>query len=179
MWIATEHGFYSAVEHRNKKNTVIIRARVRQDLVQMINAMKWKNITVVDSPSADYPHRIVITKKQWAEFVTEAALGIDYPNFKSRVGKHDPERAYVYHDVWADLMKLEKGRSKKDRWHHSGTLFDEIHDWDVEDRWFDNGFIADDEPWLCPDCDETLVGYIDRCPWCHCEIEWVDQEEDA
>jgi Rieske Fe-S protein len=164
MWIATEHGFYSAVEHRDKPNSVMIRARVREDLEHMVDQMRWGDVTIVDSPAADYPHRVTITKKQWAHFVAEAAAGIDYPNFKTRVGKHDRHRADVYHDVWADLQKLEKGYKTK-RWHTAvldHTLFGD----DLDDA-FD-----DDEPWLCPDCDETLIGFQEVCKHCGCKIDW-------
>jgi hypothetical protein len=188
MWIATEHGFYSAVENRNNHDTVIVRARVRDDLTKMVTTMGWDDVTIVDSPRADYPHRVTITKNQWAHFVATAATGIDYPNFKSRVGKHDPGRSYVYHDVWATLIKLEK-KNNKDRWHYSATLTpDQIDalddDWDDDvlfggvTRSIGDGPIGTDDAWLCPDCDETLIGHVDRCPYCHCEIEWFDVDDE-
>ena len=60
MWIATEHGFYSAVENRKDKKTVIVRTRVRED-ADRLAAWVGKNATVVDSPSAvaaKYPSAI-------------------------------------------------------------------------------------------------------------------------
>lgn len=172
MWIATEHGFYSAVENRHDKNTVLVRTRVREDAERLA---QWvgKKATVIDSPSADYPHRVVVTKKKWGEFVATAASNIDYDNFKNRVGKHDRHRADVYHDVWAALMKLEKGHHRN-RWHHDPepSLFD-------EEVLFDDEFIDEDEPWLCPHCDETLVGYYDACIWCGGEIEWEYEGEEV
>lgn len=166
MWIATEHGFYSAVENRKDKKTVLVRTRVRED-ADRLAAWVGKNTTVVDSPSADYPHRVVVSKKKWAEFVSTAANNIDYDNFKNRVGRHDSHRAHVYHDVWAALMKLEKGF--RDRWHYAPS-----HDATL----FDDDYATDDDPFLCPHCDETLIGMADRCIWCGGDIEWVDADEE-
>jgi hypothetical protein len=172
MWIATEHGFYSAVENRNDKNTVMIRARVREDLEHLVKSLSLKT-PVVDSPNADYPYRVTITKKDWGKFLSTAGTSIDYPNFKSRVGKHDREREHVYHEVWATLMKLEKGRNS--RWHYVGSA-DLLP---LDEAGLRDGFDPD-EPYLCQFCDETLVGFYEECPWCGEELwdyEDVAQEE--
>lgn len=170
MWIATEHGFYSAVENRDNKKTVLVRARVKNDLEHLVAALRLKN-PVLSTPNADYPFRVVVNKKDWGRFLADAGNAIDYPNFKTRVGQHDRHRADVYHDVWADLMKLENGHRRS--WHASPLPLDEAGLLDGFDP---------DEPYLCQFCDETLVGSYDKCPWCGEELwefEDIDFEEDV
>lgn len=166
MWIATEHGFYSAVQHRDNKKNVIVRARVRKDLERLTEALHVK-AKIVDSPTADYPFRVTISKKDWSRFLSDAGSKVDYPNFKSRVGKHDHSREKVYHEVWAALMKLEE--KARGWWGHedAGLLaLDEIDEFDKFDP---------EEPYLCQFCDETLVGFYDQCPWCG-EDMWTYDE---
>lgn len=158
MWIATEHGFYSAVENRHKKNTVIIRARVKEDLEKLVASVKGskrRKLLIESTPSADYPFRVTLRKTEWADFLSSAAQDIDYPNFKNRVAKHDAQRSHVYHDVWATLMKLEKREAQ--RWTQELLPLDEA----ALDDQFDP-----DMPYMCQFCDETLVGFYEQCPWC-------------
>lgn len=111
MWIMTTDGFYSAVEHRNHPHLVIVRARVYDDLVNLVNAVLpgvQPESLIVDSPRADYPCRVTLNKAVWREYVAAAAEGIDYDNFKSAVSRRQgSDRSHVYHGVWAVLHRLE------------------------------------------------------------------------
>jgi hypothetical protein len=44
----------------------------------------------------------------WSSYVEAAAVGIDYPNFKSAIAaRQGPERAHLYADVWTVMYELQ------------------------------------------------------------------------
>lgn len=103
MWLITNRGFYSAVEHRDDPNAVLVRARSEEDinnLASMLPGSKpWKDDT------ADYLWRLSCSKEEWAGVVAEFALNTNYDNFKSSVD--DPLRQQVYMEVWSALYFLQ------------------------------------------------------------------------
>ncbi len=105
MWIFTKHGFYSAVQHTDKANVVLVRARFKGDLESLC---KTYDITpeVKYTPAADYLYRMEFKKELWSEIVAKEAADIDYPNFKSEV--HDgTERDTAYMGCWASLRRAQ------------------------------------------------------------------------
>lgn len=136
MWIATTDGFYSAVQHRNDHRKVMVRARSRTDLehlceraleaahVQGIGPIPTPSAIEMTPPPADYPCRVTISKTLWAHLLAGWSASIDYDNFKNAVVRRQgPMRARVYHDVWADLLRIEY----EDR---LGEWDDDEDDWD-------------------------------------------------
>lgn len=112
MWIMTTYGFFSAVENRDDKRALCVRARQRQDLLNLVGHLEIDpEITVNDQ--ADYRYRISVTKQQWADLLAEEALRIDYDNFKHAVKKIDMEHAQAYGEVWSVLYELQ--RSERER----------------------------------------------------------------
>ena len=106
MWVLTTSGFLSAVEHRDDSDLLVVRARAREDLRTLC---EWAGTTLVDSPNADYPHRTIVRKQRFADWVRAQAAAIDYPNFKDAVGSSQGyERASVYSQVWAALRQLTR-----------------------------------------------------------------------
>ena len=106
MWIFTTQGFYSAVQHRDDPEKVIVRGRTPED----IEALKAQIPTLepFEDPSADYRYRAVVDKTEWVKAVEVLAGSIDYPNFKSAVARlHGHQRAQVYGRVWGELLKLQ------------------------------------------------------------------------
>ena len=77
MWLFTTSGFVSAVY---KDGALQVRARDRKSLQPLATAT---GATVVATPLADYPYRISVTNEQYAAWVNQQALSIDYKNFNS------------------------------------------------------------------------------------------------
>jgi len=51
---------------------------------------------------------VLLRRKQWADFVADAAARIDYGNFKQAVAERQGwDREAVYADVWAVLRRLQ------------------------------------------------------------------------
>lgn len=127
MWIFTPIGFYSVVEHREDPGSVLVRARVREDLERLqeaIRALAEGRLAegrlaagrlggppcpeLLETPEADYRYRITIPRPLWAELAHALAGAIDYPNFKDEVARRQgPRRAEHYGRVWEIMYDLQ------------------------------------------------------------------------
>jgi hypothetical protein len=115
MWLMHTRGFFSVVQHRDDPDTVLVRARVRGDLENLVNLAKTdlgvpKGALKIEEPDfSDYAARIIMPRATWVALSAALAEEIDYPNFKdavkNRQGRH---RAKVYMDVWSKLLSLQK-----------------------------------------------------------------------
>jgi hypothetical protein len=106
MWIFTDTGFVSAVKKPQDGGLISVRARDKSSLNELISQTKAE---LVQTPNGDYPWRIFVTQEQFAHWVTEVALNLNYSNFKSRVHKVNPSATYInsLHDVWAVMTHTE------------------------------------------------------------------------
>jgi len=111
MWVMTTDGFFSAVQHTDKPDSVLVRTRSEVDAV---NLCVWLNqrgqmAGLMRTPNADYGWRVLVKRTVWGEYLAEAARRIDYPNFKDAVAvRQGKRRASVYAEVWATLYALQR-----------------------------------------------------------------------
>lgn len=101
MWLFCKHGFFSAVRHVDKPDTIHLRARFRGDLERLF-AAHGVAAPVSETPANDYRFRADLPKADWSRIVAAEADAIDYANFKNAV--HDGtirDRAYM--NVWCDM----------------------------------------------------------------------------
>lgn len=113
MWIATTAGFFSAVQHRDDHDQLMIRARSHADLVNLTAvAMGHLDVwppEITETGHADYPYRVTMSRRDWAACVTELIAGVDYDNFKNAVAKTNPKRSHgPYMQVWSALHAIER-----------------------------------------------------------------------
>ena len=110
MWIFCKHGYFSAVAHNAKPDTILLRARFKGDLERLRDRFPdfvGSETAVKATPDADYAYRMELPKSAWAEIVAAVANDIDYPNFKSRV--HDGTvRDDAYMGCWAALRRAQE-----------------------------------------------------------------------
>ncbi len=108
MWTATQHGYFSAVAHRDdpKGSTVLVRARDADDLRRVRDA-GYETGRIVALVSADYPYRVYMEKSEWARYLADQAMEIDYTNFKDRIARTDATRSKVYLKAWSALQHIE------------------------------------------------------------------------
>lgn len=110
MWVATPRGFYSAVAHRDKPDTMLIRARSRLDLANLQDLAEIHHQPlgrIAKTMKADYPWRLTCSRLVWQVLIMVMADEIDYTNFKTKVAETNEDRADTYHRVWATLMAIE------------------------------------------------------------------------
>lgn len=113
MWIYSKVGFFSVVTHNT--TGIVIRARVQKDL-EALREFSPIDLEIVETPKRDYPFRAVVSRSVWELIAERLTSEIDYPNFKSEVGKGDHVRAWLYSRVWEIMVSgLENERPKAKR----------------------------------------------------------------
>ena len=101
MWLFTKSGFFSAVRHSAKPDTIHVRARFAGDLERLCRAHGVQPC-VKATPRGDYRWRMDFKRGEWARIAAEEAQAIDYTNFKDAA--HDGTvRDDAYMEVWSDL----------------------------------------------------------------------------
>lgn len=110
MWLFTKSGFFSAVQHREAPDLVIVRARWRKDLQALLVANgNPHGVVIHSSPCADYPYRATMKKETWARMVAAEAERVDYDNFKDAA--HDgTARDAALLKCWAAMRAAEDPR---------------------------------------------------------------------
>jgi hypothetical protein len=107
MWVFTTTGFVSAVY---KDGALQVRARDRKSLQPLVKAT---GATVVATPLADYPYRISITNEQFAGWVSQQALSIEYKNFKTEVADtRGYDFAHPLMKVWSAMHEVEDSTAR-------------------------------------------------------------------
>ena len=107
MWVFTTSGFVSAVF---KDGAIQVRARDRKSLEPLV---KQTGAAIVATPLADYPYRIAITNEQFASWVSQVALSVNYKNFKSEIAD---TRGYGFakplNQAWSVIHEVEDAKAR-------------------------------------------------------------------
>jgi hypothetical protein len=116
MWLMTTESFFSATAiPGNARAGVQVRARVRGDLENLLSHFdtaeqrrfgKETSLAIRHTPDRDYEFRVFMTHEQWARYLAETALNLDYNNFQDAVSERQgSERHRVYLRVWSVLER--------------------------------------------------------------------------
>ena len=113
MWVFTQHGFFSAVQHIDKPDTLIIRARVKNDLTALRKHYFPTLSKTKFLQTADYPYRAMISKDDFAKGMERITHDLTYPNFKNAVAQQQGRERYsIYTKIWGILWELEEDRQR-------------------------------------------------------------------
>jgi hypothetical protein len=105
MWIFTKNGFVSAVGHRDKPDTLLIRSR---DKISLEGIADFAQVKIKRTPDADYLYRIEVSKTVFAVWMADQIEDIDYDNYKTKVHKvRGNDFADPLHDVWSVMLRVE------------------------------------------------------------------------
>lgn len=163
MWLVTTQGFYSAVAYRGKKRQLLIRARVRDDLVNLDRQLPGVSARITEEYPSDYAYRLRVSRKEWKRILAQLTDEVDYDNFKDAVKKkHGKDRANAYMGVWSVLHRLQEPR----RWPGKVTVTERLFDYDpyepsAEDlAWWEAG--EPEEPLPGPITGQDAADYISR-----------------
>jgi len=109
MWIFTREGFFSAVnDDYCKQDELMIRARVKEDLLRLAKFLCIKKPKILTIKIADYRFRMKVKRSEWAGYCADSANNIDYSNVKGNIVDCDPKRSKSYMAVWAALYGLQQ-----------------------------------------------------------------------
>ncbi|RPA70295.1 hypothetical protein EF405_03195 [Cyclobacteriaceae bacterium YHN15] len=105
MWIASKSGFVSVVQHFEKQDMLLVRARVRKDLQSLFD-----NKRIIELDYADYRFRVEVSKQEFAEIMVNQIKDIDYPNFKNHIAAkgEQVDKLGAYHDIWRIMWHYGK-----------------------------------------------------------------------
>jgi hypothetical protein len=104
MWVFSKTGFVSAVQHRDKPDTLLVRARIKEDLEPLA---EFAGAKIIETEDADYRFRCEVKKKTFSKWLSDQAESIDYTNFKNAV--HDgTARDAAYMRVWSAMNSLQR-----------------------------------------------------------------------
>ena len=101
MWICLNNGFISAVRDGYDPTKLKVRARVKKHLQDL-----FPKHTIITTTDSDYRHRVIVERSEFAGFLAQKALAIDYGNFKDSVADDELHRAYV--DMWHAGMNMQR-----------------------------------------------------------------------
>ena len=108
MWILMNKSFLSIVKDRNKKNRLLVRARVEGDIENVFPKAKVKA-----DMGTDYKYRAFIPKWVVSKAIKKSIENIDYDNFKNSVPLDDTARHDAYLQIWDILFQLQfQGKNK-------------------------------------------------------------------
>jgi len=129
MWIAALTGWYSIVRKGGNGQQWQIRGRVRQDLLNLIAAAKLDGQKVIETFDSDYRYRIVVDKEQLGRVFEALESSIDYPNYKSAMGKIRGQEKHLqaYHKIWAIMAGLQD-RARQSAFGSPGSLWERVED---------------------------------------------------
>ncbi|WP_144605446.1 hypothetical protein [Algoriphagus algorifonticola] len=107
MWIASKNGFLSVVQHREKPDQVVVRARVRKDLEAIFHEG-----SIIETPDGDYRFRVFISKQEAVALIAKQVQDIDYPNFKNAIAQTPQQRDKLsaYHDIWTVMWNYAQDK---------------------------------------------------------------------
>ena len=106
MWLFTKNSFISVVQHRERPDDVLVRARAKNHLVRFF-AENADQIQRDDE--ADYRWRLIISKQELAGRISAYVLqSLDYDNFKASQEADDPAWSRFLHAVWGEGLRLQK-----------------------------------------------------------------------
>ncbi len=105
MWIMTKNGFLSAVK-KTPGDKITVRARRLDDIEYAAKCMKVKKKDILKNVGTDYQYRIIVSQSDFAKFMEQESLDIDYANFKNASCLGDKRRHDAYFKCWEALWNL-------------------------------------------------------------------------
>ncbi len=111
MWIFTQHGYLSIVQHFDPKPgaELLVRARCRRHLaacLQQVVSMAEAEAMIQHTPEGDYPWRALTSRELVQRLAAGAVEALDYPNFKGRCASTWGPDSDVLHEVWSATREL-------------------------------------------------------------------------
>lgn len=102
MWVFFPNAMLSIVAHRDKPDTLLVRARFRGDIERVLPGVR-----VTRTPRADYLYRAEVSRIAMAGLLSEHANTMAYANVKGAIPMGDRRRSHAMHDVWQVMFDAQ------------------------------------------------------------------------
>lgn len=117
MWIAMNDSFISIVADRDYEMGVVVRARVKEDLVALFPDHQKD---IIETEDSDYRFRLFLDQQYVAMTIEERVMGINYDNFKNSVKQSWRKTAYMrIWDVMNSVQESLYGKQKMWDWYQN------------------------------------------------------------
>lgn len=109
MWQFINTSQVSIVKHRDKPNTLLVRARTKTHIKEFVTEEFADRIFYLQN--ADYNYRAELTYDEVKKVVCQKIDEIDYFDFKGSIPKGGEYDAYyeACHDVWRVMDRFKRG----------------------------------------------------------------------
>jgi hypothetical protein len=98
-------GFLSVVADKNNSDRLMVRARRRQDLLNIVGDA----VEIIETAAADYQWRAFVSREEFKRIVSSRIDQIDYTNFKNSVEDE------ALHGMYSDIWSVHRSYQERDR----------------------------------------------------------------
>ncbi len=133
MWIMTKDGFFSVVRHKDDPTKMMVRVRVREDLVKAFG-----NEDIVEDDKADYRFRKAVGTFDVMVYMSQSVENIDYTtNVKGTIDQGDSDRHRALYETWDAWYTLQEAKYGKGRYSYDNSLLaeDAVLFTEEDDQW--------------------------------------------
>jgi hypothetical protein len=117
MWLATVKGWFSVVIDNQRAGRMLVRARCRQDIMNLYNEHHETLPSIelpTSDPSRDYRWRMSVSKEDFVKLAARLAETVTYSNFKTAV--HDrpdqQNKTLAYGKLWQTMLDVQRDESR-------------------------------------------------------------------
>lgn len=100
MWLFSQKGFFSIVEHKDNSDLLLVRSRIKGDIERC-----WPTAAVRENEGSDYRFRASIPRTEVINKVAKIVKEINYPDFKASLV--DTKRIRWYSRVWEIMATMQ------------------------------------------------------------------------
>jgi len=98
MWLFTLNSFVSVVRHREDPELLLVRARRRDDLIELLGKKLEKEVR--EDLQADYRYRVILGEKAFKKIISAyLSRRLNYDNYKA-AQKPDREFLEFLYEIW-------------------------------------------------------------------------------
>jgi len=107
MWLFTQYGFYSVVQHEENPEAFLMRARVKNDLENLLKLTQIET-PISHTPRAQYAFRVLLSQAEWNRIAQVLTRAVDYPSFTNRISELPDQstKNAAYGSIWNALENV-------------------------------------------------------------------------
>jgi len=105
MWLFTLNSFVSVVRHRDEPEKLLVRARRREDLLELLGR-KWAE-SIFEDDFADYRFRVIMLETDFQDIIFNYIHNkLTYDNFKAAQRSNGKFLDFL-HKIWGLGLRLQ------------------------------------------------------------------------
>jgi hypothetical protein len=102
MWLFSQRGFYSIVQHKDHPDTFVVKARIKGDIEKY-----WPDAVIERNEAYDYLYRTSLPRDKVIPVITKIVSDINYSSYKGTLEDSERRREH-YVNVWDILVNMQE-----------------------------------------------------------------------